>query len=296
MALATALAIGATVAGSALSASKSSSNANKAADTAAQNTAANNALTREIYQENKGVLSPYVNTGTAAGALLNDFYGIPTVSASQTTGAQTNPLTATSGNVDWGAYVMGNPDALANWNAIKNTGAGKRFGGDIAAFGQYHYTDDGATRDLSQFTVNPNAQAEAVQALVPAGSSQSAFANYIANSDYGFQQATGNNQVNSGFAGAGTVQSGAAMKALEQYRQNLQSGYRNQWASGVANQQGVGLSAASALAGVSTNYANTIAASNTAASDAQANAALSQQSTLGNALGALGSGILKGFG
>ena len=86
------------------------------------------------------------------------------------------------------------------------------------------------------------------------------------------------------------------MKALENYRQNLQSGYRQQWAGGVANQQGVGLQAGGALAGVATNYGNTIAASNTAASDARANAALSQQNVFGNALGTAGGALLKGFG
>jgi hypothetical protein len=249
MALATALAIGATVAGSVISSNKASSNANKAADSAAQNTAANNALTKEIYGENKGVLSPFVQTGTNAGALLNDFYGIeqPTQTVQ--------------------------PAAPA------------------PAYGGFNWTD--GRFGYGGFTP-PTAPAPVV--TQPKADSRSAFANYIGNSDYAFQQQEGGNAVNSGFAGKGTVQSGAAMKALENYRQNLQSGYRNQWASGVANQQGVGLTAAGALAGVSTNYAGTIAASNTAASDARANAALSQQSVFGNALGTLGGGILKGFG
>ncbi len=282
---------GLAVGGSILSSSSANKNANKAADTATQNARENNALTREIYQENKGALQPFVNTGTAAGSLLNDFYGIP-----QPAPAQTVSPANSFAQTDWGGYVRGNPDALANWNAIKNNGAGKRFGGDINAFGEYHYTDDGAKRDLTPYQPQVAQPALAGPAQAPGVASQSAFAGYLKNSDYAFQQQEGGNQVNSGYAGAGTVQSGAAMKALEKYRQNLQSGYRQQWAGGVANQQGVGLGAASALAGVSTNYANTIAASNTAGADARANAALSQQNVLANGLGALGSGILRGFG
>lgn len=101
-----------------------------------------------------------------------------------------------------------------------------------------------------------------------------AFRNYIGNSDYAFQAQEGGNQLNSGYAGAGTLQSGAAMKGLERFRQNLQSGYRNEFNSLLGNQQGVGLSAGSALAGVGQNFVNTISANNNAGSAAAANAAL----------------------
>ena len=253
--------------GSALSSSKANSAAKQASADATATARENNALTREIYGKNEATLSPFVQTGTAAGALLNDFYGIEPA----------------AGKTDWAAYVNANPDALANWNAIKGTTDGAQFNGDIAKFGQFHFGADGSRRDLTGVTGAPN-------------TARSAFANYINNSDYAFQQQEGGNQVNSGYAGAGTVQSGAAMRALEKYRQNLQSGYRQQWAGGVANQQGVGLQAGGALAGVATNYGNTIAASNTAASDARANAALSQQSVFGNALGTAGGALMKGFG
>lgn len=279
MAISTAAAIigGSLIAGggAAIAAGKSNSAANKAADTAAANTAANNALTEKIYNQNASTLAPFVQTGTAAGALLNDFYGIP----------QTAAPTA-GGSPDYAAYVQANPDIAAEFQQEASA-----FGNDMGAFGQFHYNTYGKNEGRAL----PGAAQTAITAQ-PGQASQSAFANYLKNSDFAFQQQEGGNQVNSGYAGAGTVQSGAAMRALERYRQNLQSGYRQQWASGVANQQGVGLGAASALAGVSTNFGNTIAASNTAAADARANAALSQQSGLGNALGMFGAGILKGFG
>jgi len=262
--------------GAALSASSANKNANKAADTAAANTAANNALTKEIYGENKATLQPFVNTGVAAGNLLNDFYGVSTPESTYTTG-----------NPNYSAYVQGNPDLLDEYGRVAGD-----FGNDMSAYGQYHYNSFGRGEGRTV----PGVQTVTTGGTGTGGGAKSAFANYIANSDYAFQQQEGGNSVNSGYAGAGTVQSGAAMRALEKYRQNLQSGYRQQWAGGVANQQGVGVGAASALAGVSTDYANTIAASNTAASDARANAALSQQNVFGNALGTAGAGILKGFG
>jgi len=282
--------------GSALSASKSNSAAKQASADATATARENNALTREIYGKNEATLSPFVQTGAAAGALLNDFYGIPQTGST------------VSGEPDYAAYVHANPDILADFQKQTATGTATNgalysfgglkdiapsattspsFTGDINAFGQQHWQKYGQNenRALPGATVTPNA-----------GSSRSAFANYIANSDYAFQQQEGGNSVNSGYAGAGTVQSGAAMKALEKYRQNLQSGYRQQWAGGVGNQQGVGAQAASALAGVATNYGNTIAASNSAASDARANAAMSQQSVFGNMLGTAGGALIKGFG
>lgn len=274
MGLAAAIGVAA-VGSSVLSSSSSNKAANKAAQTQAENTAANNALTKEIYAENKGVLSPFVQTGTAAGALLNDFYGIQTPRATVPSVATGTP----GSTMSFGGGFGGIRDVFGGM-ALNGTR-----GMDWAAY-------------IRGDTPAPSQQTQPVAPAQPIGTaSRNAFSGYLANSDYAFQQATGNNAVNSGYAGAGTVQSGAAMKALEKYRQDLQSGYRNQWASGVANQQGVGLGAASALAGVGQNYVNTISANNTAAADARSNAALRQQNVFGNALGTFaGIGLGGGFG
>lgn len=124
-----------------------------------------------------------------------------------------------------------------------------------------------------------------------------AFGQYIQNSDYGFQFGTGSNALNSGLATGGTLQSGAAMKDLERFRQNLQAGYRNEFAGGVANQQALGLGAASAQAGVGQNYTNTVTANNTNAANALSNAALVRGQN--NPLAAIAStagGFLSGWG
>lgn len=122
---------------------------------------------------------------------------------------------------------------------------------------------------------------------------RNAFKSFIENSDYGFQFGEGANKVNSGYAGAGTLQSGAAMRDLEQFRQNLQSGYRGEFNNLLANQQSVGLGAGSALAGVGQNYVNTVSGNNQSAADAVSNAALikGQNNPLANAIGLLGGGL-----
>lgn len=126
------------------------------------------------------------------------------------------------------------------------------------------------------------------------GAYQNAFKNFIGNSDYGFQFGQGANAINSGYAGAGTLQSGAAMKGLEDYRQNLQAGYRGEFNAMLGGQQSVGLNAAGAQAGVATNYGNAVMANNTNAGNAAANALLikGQNNPFASALGAFGGGVL----
>jgi len=275
--------------GSALSASSANKNAKAASADATATARENNALTREIYSKNEATLSPFVQTGTAAGALLNDFYGIQPQAAHA--GALASFAPSGMSGPNYAGYVNSNPDLMAEFSRVSD-----QFGGDPAAFGEFHYNTYGQGEGRTVPVYGAATASPATGAPVSAPSSKSAFANYIANSDYAFQQQEGGNAVNSGYAGTGVVQSGAAMKALEKFRQNLQSGYRQQWAGGVANQQGIGAQAGSALAGVAANFGNTIAASNTAASDARANAALSQQNVFGNALGTAGGALLKGFG
>lgn len=161
---------------------------------------------------------------------------------------------------------------------------------------------------LAQGIYNQNQQTLApyVQAGVPAvgamnsmlglgdpAQGQNAFRQFMQNSDYGFQFGEGSNQINSGHAGAGTLQSGAAMKDLERFRQNLQSGYRGQFMNALGNQQGLGMGAASAQAGVGQNYVNTVSANNQNAGDAAANAALVRgaNNPLANTLSMLGGGL-----
>lgn len=169
----------------------------------------NNALTRDIYNQNKDIISPYAGRGEVAGNALQGMLGLP--------GADTGPA--------WGR-----------------------------------------------------------------------FQNFLENSDYAFRAAEGGDQVNSAFAGSGTLQSGAAMKGMEQFKQNLQAGYRGEYMNALGNQQGVGLGGASALAGVGQNYSNTISANNNSAGTAAANAQLvaGQNNPFANALGMVGGGLLGG--
>lgn len=268
-------AIGSAVIGS--NAAKSAANSSAAAaDRAAaeQRAAREQALT---------TMQPFIQSGTAAGNQINALLGL---GGTTTTGQP-------AGTVDWGSYVRGNPDALANWNAIQNTSDGARFGGDINSFGAFHYNSDGATRDLTPYTsqaVNGgNAQAAANQA----------FDNFRNSTGYQFRLNQGMNALNSGYAGAGTIKSGAAIKGALNYGQGLASQEFGNYLNALGNQQGVGLQAGSAANGVSQNVANSLGTIYQQNGANQANASLARASALGTGLSSLanlGGSILAGNG
>lgn len=296
--------IGGTVAavgGSAISASSQKKAANKAADVSLQTAQENNALSREMYGKNEAYLSPYIQSGQAAGGYLNAFLGLPT-SAPTAIAAPANMSGSSGGGADTNAqiqYLLGVGDSKTGRAMQNYYNANRDASPDQLLATLRGMADTGERSKLDTYvSANPYQQPVAATPALPAPTqqdAQNAFGSYLANSDYGFQFATGANNVNSGYAGAGSLQSGAAMKSLEQFRQNLQSGYRNEYASALGNQQGVGLSAGSALAGVGQNFVNTISANNNNAASAVGNAALikGQNNTFANALGVIGGSALS---
>lgn len=229
-------------------AAKSAAKSNQqAADAAA-------AETRAARDQAYSTLNPFVQGGTAAGGQINALLGL-------------------SNGTDWGAYVQNNPDALANWNAIQGTTDGAQFGGDIAKFGQYHYGADGSRRDLSGYSGTARAQ--------------QAFDQFRNSTGYQFRLDQGMNALNSGYAGAGTIKSGAAIKAAQDYGQGIASQEFGNYLNALGNQQGVGLQAGSAAAGVGVNSANSLGNIAIQNGANQANAALLKAQNTGQALNSL---------
>jgi len=231
----------------ALGASSAAKSANKAAK-------ANNALEREIYEKNAAALAPYQSMGTAANGAIGALLGLDT-----------------GNDVDWTAYVRANPDALANWNAVRGT-QNDTFGGDIAKFGQYHYDKDGARRDLTPFTSSQ------------VGAQNAAFDNFRNSTGYQFRVDEGNKNITAALGKRGGLESGGAKKALAAYGQNIASDEFWRYYGALTGQQGVGLSSASAQAGVGQGYAGAVSANNNNAANASGNAALSFASGVNNTL------------
>lgn len=301
-AIAGAGAIGSAVIGSdaAKSAAKSSQ---AAADQSAQ-------LQRDTDQQNAATLAPYVQTGNQASGAINALLGLggtqqvmqPTQAAGQQyappnamgsgfsgirdgfAGVATNNGQQTGPN--YAGYVNANPDLLAEFQRV-----GGQFGGDPASFGQYHWQTYGQNEGRTVPTfgnaqgATPTANGQA--SLTPQQTYQSAFDNYRNSTGYQFRLNQGMNALNSGYAGVGAIKSGAAMKAATEYGQNFASGEFNNYLGALGNQQGVGLSAASAQAGVGQNYANNMTSINQNNAANQGNAGLVRASATGQALNSL---------
>lgn len=254
--------------GSAIVGGNSSKNASRNAQ-AAQISGINNA-TGQINSGQAAInaaLAPYTQAGAGAQAGVNDLLGIYTPGS--------------SGVVDWGAYVQGNPDALANWNAVNGTQAGTPFNGDINAFGQYHYNADGSRRDLEQFRVGAtqasggaDAQAAAIANLQNSPLYQSL---YRAGEEAVLQNASATGNIR-----GGNVQRGLANFGSDTLAQVIQQQLAN--LSGVANS---GLDASGTQAGhqgaTSTNLANL----STTAGDVNAGGILQRSAINANTLNSI---------
>lgn len=277
---------------------KASNAATQAADASAQ-------VQRETYAQNAQTLAPFVNTGTQASGAINALLGLGSTQtatqqpATQMGGQMTaqtggfpgyaNALASAAGygqagpSSNYADYVSANPDLQAEFQQVAG-----QFGNNPAAYGQYHWNkygqNEGRTLPGTQAaTAAPNAQAQY----------QSAFDNYRNSTGYQFRLGEGMNALNSGYAGAGTIKSGAAMKAATEYGQNFASNEFSNYLGALGNQQGVGLSAAGAQAGVGTNYANSLSQINSNKADAIGNAALANAGNINSMIGTLGAGVLK---
>lgn len=227
--------------------------ANQAAQAATDNTAANNALAREIYGENKQTLSPFVSTGTQASGAINALLGLGGTAPQVTSAPQANRY---SGQYGWNAMADGMP----------------------------------SNRDWMMTTQAPvTTQAAPVNNLQQ---QNAAFDNFRNSTGYQFRVNEGARALDNSYASRGVGQSGAAAKAALNYGQNIASGEFGNYLNALMAQQGVGLSAAGAQAGVSTNFVNQTTANNNSGASALANAAIAK----GNATGNMWQGIAGGIG
>lgn len=283
MAIATGLAIAAGVSaaagiGGAVIGSKAQKKAAaSAAQTAQQNTAANNALAQNIYNQNAQTLSPYINSGNNAGSAINALLGLggngPVV------GGQQQQQTPQYGTSPTGGY-------LAPGNSM--WGQGGMWGGEpISGLSYADGNQYGPQPQYAAGNVNTQAAPQNQQQQY-----QNAFDNYKNSTGYQFRLGEGARALDNSYAARGVGQSGAAAKAALSYGQNIASGEFGNYLNALMSQQGVGLSAAGAQAGVSTNFVNQTTANNNSGASAAANAAIAN----GNATGQMWQGIAGGIG
>lgn len=273
MALATAIAAAATIGGAVLSSKSQKKAANQASQTAADNTAANNALVKDIYGQNKATLAPYVQAGNNATSAISALLG---------TGSQLSPQTAP-------AQAQYQPQQTYQ-------GEGNLSRVREALDGSLVWRGYDPTDTFVQSATVPTNQPAATATTNPQQQYQQAFDNYKNSTGYQFRLNEGARALDNSYASRGIGQSGAAAKAALQYGQNIASGEFNNYLNALMGQQGVGLSAAGAQAGVSTNFANQTVANNNAAADAAMQAAALRGNANAQMWGGVAGGLKGLFG
>ena len=249
---------------SALASSKNSKAINQATQATTDATAQNTALQRETRDINNATLNQFVRPGVAASNAMSRMLGLGSFDQQpqQQFGQQFNPQQFEQG--DWG-------------NDYSQIGQGYGFGGALG----------NQPQPMPQYGQQFGQPAQPMQQQ-PSTGAWDGFKGYLEGSDYAFQAQRGTDAITSGYAAMGAGRSGAAMKGLAQFNQGLQAGYRNEYIDRVAGQQGVGLSAAGAQAGVGMNFANNASANNTANANAQSQAAIARANNSNALIGGLG--------
>ena len=272
---------------SAIGASKNSKAINSATQAQTDSNAQSLALQEQIYGENKQALSPFQQTGVAATGQINALLGLQPAQQQPIQQQQPQSLqslySAFYGEPAYnlGPFVSGaNPNEGTDFNPYGRSNALGMFGinsngipqGGLNLFG---------TQQQPTVTQQPSAN--------------DAFANYRNSTGYQFRVNEGNRAINSGYAGAGTLQSGAAMKGIADFGQNIASQEFGNYLGALQGQQALGAGAAGAQAGVATNFANTVTGINQNNANALANAAVAKannSNALVGSIGGLASGVL----
>lgn len=267
--------------------------ANKAAKTAANAqkdaSTANIALAERTYDQNAQRLDPYSANGMTAGNALMSIFGFPTSGATGVQGLPTpvgTPEPAPPTTSGGGLFSDARRNAV-----IQQIQAGQTV--DPARLAHLGLTDYASKYQAWK----AGGQAGTGQPMTSANA-LSAFDTFRNSSDYQWRFNEGQRSVQQGLGALGAFDSGATRKAEIEYGQHFASGELGTWMDRLAQQQGIGLGAASALAGVSQNMAGSVMNANNASAAASGNAALirgaANQNMYGQIAGALG-GLASSF-
>lgn len=268
--------------GSALAASKNKKAINRATDAQTQGNAQSLAEQRRQFDIASNNLNPFIRSGTGANSMINALLGIP-MQAENTGGTQGNFV---------GVNAFNQPNAYGGASTFADGG-----------YSVPNYFDSMGTFATPGYGVGAPGmmvenQPQAAQAD-PRKAANDAFEVFRNSTGYQFRVNEGQDAINTGFAARGLLQSGAALRSLEDYRQNTASAEFGNYLGALQGQQNIGFGAASAQAGVGQSFANNVTQLNTANSNALANAAVARANNsnalIGGISGAIG-GALGGLG
>lgn len=259
--------------------------ANKGAK--AQTKAANqaNQTLQQTQSQIRQDLLPYNEAGQAATQSLNRLLGL-------STGGGGGGGSANISAPDWSAYMAANPDIQAEFGRV-----GSSFGGDPAAYAQWHYQNfgqsegrqlpmvGGVSNGTGGLTAGPNAIQASLESLP----------------GYQFARTQGLKATQNAAAARGLGVSGAALKGAAKFATGLADQTYGDQVNRLQNVATMGQNAAAQTGSMATTNAGNIANNITGIGNAQAasniamgNAASSAANTIGNL--AMTNAILKSNG
>lgn len=265
---------GAIAAVGALGAAKiGSSSANKASQTQAAGNQAAIASQERGRAESNAALAPWQQSGLQANSLLQSALGYGGISQPSQSLPTQQPMQA--------MQMGGGQNALMQSKPWLSSG----FGGSGTQFAEQGYAPQQVTAPQQTARAGGNSNA------------MNAFDTFLNSTNYQWQRDQGMDALNSGYAGAGVLQSGAAIQGAIDYNQNMARGAFQDWYGGVENMANRGFGAASAQAGVSQNIANNVSNLNSANAQNQASMQIAKGNMLANTIGgigAIGANVLGG--
>jgi hypothetical protein len=247
---------------SAIGASKNSKAINKATDAQTQANAEANRIQQEARNQNVQFQTPFYQTGLAANNRINALLGLGVPQQQQ----------------------------QPQYNAVNNMG-GRFQGPGIMGGGPMFQTMAGDGIYSQGWQEQPVYAQQPQQNELQAA--QQGFSDWRDNTGYQFRFNEGIRAID---AGAPVRNSGATLKAREQYGQNIGSQEFYNYMGALGGQQQVGVGAANALSGVQTNYANN--AANIAQQQGQniANSAVARANNTNSMIGGITSSFNNALG
>lgn len=297
----TAAIIGSAVVGagaSALSASKNSKAIGKATDAQTQGNREALAAQERARAENVRLQQPLYNAGMPAVFARNALLGLGGTAPQnvQQPQVQPNALSQFAGGQMPAGYGYGMVEGASGpfqRDMVPNTGSNRMAWQSQISQGGLPYPAFGnqvvpQTQAVPQGTVNSG--------MTSQQAAEDAFTNFRNSTGYQFRLGEGMNALNSGYAGAGVLQSGAAMKDAVRYGQDFASNEFGRYFGMLGEQQNLATGAANALSGVNTTYANN--AGNLAIAQGQnlANSAVARANNSNAMIGGIAGGFSNALG
>lgn len=268
--------------------------AKNAAEVAGQN---NSALLKSNLTTANSLESPYTATGINANNSINALIGLPSTGVTpQSAQTQANP--------DYAAYVRNNKDL----NDAFQSQTGYARGRTMEDYGRLMWTQfNNAGRNYTPYgasakgydPANPQQSLDSYQAPGAAndtGAAQSAFKAYQDSTGHQFRLDTGTNALQSSAAAKGLLKSGATLKGLDQYGQNLGTQDFQNYLGNLQTQQGLGTGATTNLINVGTGTTNALTGVNDNTASTEANASLAGAANTSQTLSSLTNALASAAG